>query len=106
MTAVSNLKVGKIIVSSRSVKLKYGNATFLKLVPRNLKISLIESRPGGGSTLLRSPGSYGLIKKKSKFFSFLKLPSKKIIKLSNFCYCAIGKVSFIKYKFNSRKRAG
>jgi len=106
VTAVSNLKVGKVIVSSRSSKLKYGNATFLKSIPRNLKISLVEIRPGGGFTLLRSSGSNGVIKKKSKFFSFLKLPSKKIIKLSNFCYCTIGKVSLIKYKFNSRKRAG
>jgi large subunit ribosomal protein L2 len=83
-----------------------GNATFLKYIPRSLKISLVEIRPSGGAILLRSPGSYGIVKKRSKFFSFLKLPSKNIIKLSNFCYCTVGRISTIKFKFNSRKRAG
>lgn len=106
LNATSNLKVGKIIVSSRSAKFKTGNATFLKSIRRGLKISSIEIKPGGGSILLRSPGSFSIVTKKSKFFSFLKLPSKCIIKLSNFCYCTVGKIAVIKYKFNRRKRAG
>jgi large subunit ribosomal protein L2 len=106
LNATANLKVGKVIVSSRSAKLKTGNATFLKLIRRSLKISSIEIKPGGGSVLLRSPGSFSIITKKTKFFSFLKFPSKRIIRLSNFCYCTVGKISVIRYRFNSRKRAG
>jgi len=66
--AVGKLKVGRVLFFSKYVRLRSGNCTFLKFIPRNIKISSIELKPNCGSKLLRSPGTWGVIKKKKIFF--------------------------------------
>jgi large subunit ribosomal protein L2 len=106
MAAVSGLKIGKILISSKHVKLKKGNSTFIKFIPRNIKISCIESSIASSYNVSRSPGSFSIVTKKSKFFSILKITSKLNKKFTNFSYCTIGRICYIRYKLVIRRLAG
>jgi len=100
---LKDLKLAEFYFFGKFVKLRQGNSTFLKFIPRNVKISFIEIKPNTGAKLVRAPGSWGVIKKKIRFFSYVRLRSGVIKKLYNSNFCTIGRVLKVKYK---RKSAG
>jgi len=104
--SVNKLRIGSTLISSKKIKLKSGNSTFVKMIPRNCKISLLALTPLTKSTLIRSPGTYAVITKKTKFNTFFRLPSGFTKKLDNFCNCTVGKIVKIKYKLLRKNLAG
>ena len=85
-------------------KLKY--STFLKNLPTGMWVHHIELKPGLGGILSRSAGSSSFVYSKWGNFVFLKLPSGKIKRLSEFCVCVFGISSNKDHKLIKKGKAG
>lgn len=79
---------------------------FLFYVPQQRKINSLEIIPMQGSKITRSPGCYSKIHKKENFYTWIKLPSGCVTKLSSICFVSLGRLKLIKYSSGFYKKAG
>lgn len=70
-----------------------GSATFLLNIPTGNIIHHIELSPGGTGKIARAAGVSSFIISRNEFFTFLKMNSGWLLKLSNFCIGISGAVS-------------
>ena len=91
--APDGLKVGNKIVSSKDkIPFKAGNTTILGNIPDGMLIHNIELKPGKGSQMARSAGTYARVMAKEKNMVTLKLPSGEIRMILDSCLATIGAV--------------
>jgi len=74
---------------------KVGYSVFLRYIGINSIVFNIEPEPNVGGKYIRSAGTYGIIMRKTqnKDLIFIKLPTSKLIILTEFCLVTLGKSS-------------
>mgnify|MGYP006446962437 CR=1 FL=1 len=87
------LKAGDIVTAGENSEIKPGNSMAIKYIPRGLGIYNIETRIGGGATLVRSAGSAATLLAKSGDYATVKLPSGELRLINIKCKATIGRVS-------------
>ena len=92
--APEKLKVGDKVISSREnkIELNIGNALPLKFIPEGISVHNIELKPGKGSQMARSAGTYAKIMAFESGMATLKLPSGEIRMVLDECMATIGVV--------------
>lgn len=75
-------------------------------IPNNTLIYNLETKPNQGAKLIRAAGTYGKIITHTNNYVYIKLPSKKLIKVSKYCFASIGRVSNTFAKFQRLGSAG
>ena len=74
-------------------KVKEGNIVNLKEIPIGTEIFCIENKPGDGGKLIRSGGSFAIVKEKVGNKIILTMPSKKDTSLDEKCKAIIGRAA-------------
>ena len=92
--APEKLKVGDKVISSRknNIELNIGNALPLKFIPEGISVHNIELKPGKGSQMARSAGTYAKIMAFESGMATLKLPSGEVRMVLDECMATIGVV--------------
>ncbi len=93
LPATEGLKVGDHIDCGISAKAKPGNILPLGEIPEGSYIYNLEVRKGDKGKFVRSPGSYATLVAREGDNIIVKLPSKRLIKLSAECRAQIGVVA-------------
>lgn len=103
LPAVEGMYIGQEINSSG---IKIGNILALRNIPDGYYISFVELKRGDGGKLLRSAGAYGVLLSKDENWAYVKMPSKKVIKLPLDARAMIGIVSGAGVKEKPLVKAG
>lgn len=101
-----SLKVGDKFVVGEKAPLIVGNRMPLRLIPVGTFVYNIEVKPGNGSKLVRSAGTYGQVVANDLGYTNIKMPSTEIRKVQENCYASIGEVSNSEYKLQNFGKAG
>ncbi|WP_185878158.1 50S ribosomal protein L2 [Blattabacterium cuenoti] len=105
--AINGLKVGyKIISGKKNIPIQIGNSTILSEIPLGTIISCIELKPGQGSKLARSAGSFAQISAKEDKYVTIKLPSGETRMIMSNCMATIGSVSNHDHQLEILGKAG
>jgi large subunit ribosomal protein L2 len=72
---------------------RVGSSSFLKTIPTGNIVSQIEYIPSRKCKLSRAAGTSSFLISRDNNYSFLKMNSGWLLKLSNFCICVSGSVS-------------
>lgn len=106
--AVSDLKVGDIIETSRekALDIKPGNRTILKNIPAGITICNIELSPNSKASAVRSAGSNATLLSQEAGFAQVKMCSGEIRKFNENCLATIGQVSNIEHNLVRLGKAG
>ena len=91
--AQNGLKVGQVIIAGSGVAPEIGNAMPLSDIPLGTTISCIELRPGQGSVMARSAGSFAQLMARDGKYATVKLPSGETRLIMASCMATIGVVS-------------
>lgn len=91
--APDTLAVGQKVVSGPGVLPEVGNALPLSEIPLGTVIHAVETRPGGGATMVRSAGGYAQLVAREGKYATLKLPSGEMRNILVTCSACIGSVS-------------
>ena len=104
--APDGLKVGDVIVSSKSADIKPGNCLPFENIPVGTIIHNIELYPGRGAQLVRSAGDYAQLMAKDAQFAQVRLPSGEVRLVRPNCIAVIGQVGNIDHSNISIGKAG
>ena len=96
--APDGLKVGDVIVSSKSADIKPGNCLPFENIPVGTIIHNIEINPGRGAQLVRSAGDYAQLMAKDAQFAQVRLPSGEVRLVRPNCVAVIGQVGNIDHE--------
>lgn len=75
-------------------------------IPHTNNVFNLELYPGSGGIYARSAGTYIKILMHSENNVIIKMPSKKILKISKYSLCSLGRTSFVDHKFEKLSKAG
>jgi len=103
--SIEGLKIYTYLMNSNYLNVKIGSSTIIKNVNKVIKISNIETYKCSGSKLLRSSASYGKLKSKNRWYSYVILKSKKVTRINSYSSCVIGKVLNFNYTLNKYRKA-
>jgi len=101
-----SLKVGDTFIVGEKAPLTIGNRLPLRLIPVGTFVYNIEVKPGNGSKLVRSAGTFGQVVANDLGYTNIKMPSTEIRKVQEKCYASIGEVSNSEYKLQNFGKAG
>jgi large subunit ribosomal protein L2 len=104
--APHNLKVGDIIICSDKAPSKPGNRMLIKNIAVGTEVHNIETKPLQGGKLSRSAGSATTILAQEGQYTFLKMPSSEVRKVSSTCYASVGQLSNIEHGLVEIGKAG
>ena len=96
--APDGLKVGDVVISSKSADIKPGNCLPLANIPVGTIIHNIEINPGRGAQLVRSAGDYAQLMAKDAQFAQVRLPSGEVRLVRPNCIAVIGQVGNIDHE--------
>ena len=96
--APDGLKVGDVVVSSKSADIKPGNCLPFENIPVGTIIHNIEINPGRGAQLVRSAGDYAQLMAKDAQFAQVRLPSGEVRLVRPNCIAVIGQVGNIDHE--------
>jgi large subunit ribosomal protein L2 len=88
-----SLKIGDLILSSKTCEAKVGNTLPLEYIPLGVDVHNVELFPGKGGQIIRSAGSSARILAKENDYVVLRLPSKEIRLFKKECLATIGRIS-------------
>lgn len=92
LSSISNI-IGKTLVGGFFNFNKFSSSTFLFNIPTGNAIHHIELFPGSNGILCRAAGTSSFIISKDNDYTFLKMNSRWLLKLSNYCIGILGNVS-------------
>ena len=104
--APDGLKVGDVVVSSKSADIKPGNCLPFENIPVGTMIHNIELYPGKGGQLCRAAGTYAQLVAKEGKYALLRLPSGEVRKVLASCVATVGQVGNIHHENISLGKAG
>lgn len=106
--ASNGMKIGDVIYNFTVMPdlITHGSQSLLKYLPMGSSLYNIELYPGEGSKLCRSAGTKAVSLKREDGKVFLKLPSGKVIAVSEYCRASVGMVSNPDYKLVNLGKAG
>ncbi len=93
LLAPEGIAVGDSVETGAQAKLKPGNVLPLYRLPDGAYVFNLERNPGDGGKMVKAPGSYANIVSREGGLIYVKLPSRKVITLSNECRAQLGVVS-------------
>ena len=96
--APDGLKVGDVVISSKSADIKPGNCLPFENIPVGTIIHNIEINPGRGAQLVRSAGDYAQLMAKDAQFAQVRLPSGEVRLVRPNCVAVIGQVGNIDHE--------
>ena len=88
-----DMKVGDKFIVSDTALVETGNRLPLKKIPVGTFVYNIEVRPGGGSKLVRSAGSFAQVIANDAGYTHIKLPSTEVRKVHDEAWATVGTVS-------------
>ena len=100
------VKVGDSFIVSAKAPLTPANRLPLKVIPVGTFVYNVEIKPGNGSKLIRSAGSFGQVVANDNGYTNVKMPSTEVRKVSENCFACIGEVSNSEYKLQNYGKAG
>ena len=104
--APDGLKVGDVVVSSKSADIKPGNCLPFENIPVGTIIHNIELYPGRGAQLVRSAGNMAQLMAKENGYALVRLPSGEMRNVPMNCTAVIGQVSNIDHENVKVVKAG
>ena len=93
--APDGLKVGDVVVSSKSADIKPGNCLPIANIPVGTVIHNIEMHPGKGAQLVRSAGTAAQLMAKENGDAQIRMPSGEVRIVRTNCMAVIGQVGNI-----------
>lgn len=87
------MKVGNSFIVSETAPIETGNRLPLKNIPVGTFIYNIEIKPGSGSKLVRSAGSFAQVIANDAGYTHIKMPSTEVRKVHESAWASIGAVS-------------
>ena len=96
--APDGLKVGDVVVSSKSADIKPGNCLPFENIPVGTIIHNIELYPGRGAQLVRSAGNMAQLMAKENGYALVRLPSGEMRNVPVNCTAVIGQVGNIDHE--------
>ena len=106
IVAPQGLAVGDRVIASEAADIKPGNVLPLRNIPLGTQIHNIELRPGKGSQLVRSAGSYAQLMAKEGRYAQVKLPSGEVRMILIDCQATVGQVGNAEHGNISLGKAG
>ena len=106
MVAQKGMKAGDTFIVSEKATLDKFNRTQLKKIPVGTFVSNVEVQPEGGAKLARAAGNFIEVIANDLGYSFLKMPSSEVRKVSENCWATIGEVSNDQHKLRNEGKAG
>jgi small subunit ribosomal protein S3 len=106
IVAPQGLAVGDRVIASEAADIKPGNVLPLRNMPLGTQIHNIELRPGKGSQLVRSAGSYAQLMAKEGRYAQVKLPSGEVRMILIDCQATVGQVGNAEHGNISLGKAG
>jgi large subunit ribosomal protein L2 len=106
IVAPQGLAVGDRVIASKAADIKPGNVLPLRNMPLGTQIHNIELRPGKGSQLVRSAGSYAQLMAKEGQYAQVKLPSGEVRMILIDCQATVGQVGNAEHGNISLGKAG
>ncbi len=106
MVAQKGMKAGDTFVVSAQAALTKFNRTQLKKIPVGTFVSNVELQPEGGAKLARAAGNFIEVIANDLGYSFLKMPSSEVRKVSENCWATIGEMSNDQHKLRNEGKAG
>ena len=100
------LNVGDMVVAGEKVDIQPGNVLPLKNIPLGTHIHNVELRPGKGSQLVRSAGSFAQLMAKEGRYAQVKLPSGEVRMILVECTATLGQVGNLDQENVSLGKAG
>lgn len=104
--ACAGLGIGDRVIAGWNVPPVVGNCLPLRNIPLNIKISLIESFPGSGLFIVRSPGNWAVILLKTNKYASIVFRTGKSRRFNLDCLATIGRVSNIRWRKHKLRKAG
>ena len=104
--APDGLKVGDVVISSKSADIKPGNCLPFENIPVGTIIHNIELYPGRGAQLVRSAGNMAQLMAKENGYALVRLPSGEMRNVPVNCTAVIGQVSNIDHENVKIGKAG
>ena len=104
--APDGLKVGDVVISSKSADIKPGNCLPFENIPVGTIIHNIELYPGRGAQLVRSAGNMAQLMAKENGYALVRLPSGEMRNVPVNCTAVIGQVSNIDHENVNLGKAG
>jgi len=92
LSTVHSLKLNKLI-SGFSNFGKLGSSSFISCISTGSFVHHIELFPGSGGKICRAAGTIGFILSRDNLFSYLKMKSGWMLKISNYCLAITGVTS-------------
>ena len=106
IVAPQGLAIGDRVIASEAADIKPGNVLPLRNMPLGTQIHNIELRPGKGSQLVRSAGSYAQLMAKEGRYAQVKLPSGEVRMILIDCQATVGQVGNAEHGNISLGKAG
>ena len=104
--APDGLKVGDVVVSSKSADIKPGNALPFANIPVGTIIHNVELYPGKGGQLVRSAGNMAQLMAKEGKYALVRLPSGEMRNVPVNCIATIGQVGNVDHENVNIGKAG
>ena len=104
--APDGLKVGDVVISSKSADIKPGNCLPFENIPVGTIIHNIELYPGRGAQLVRSAGNMAQLMAKENGYALVRLPSGEMRNVAVNCTAVVGQVSNIDHENVNLGKAG
>ena len=104
--APDGLKVGDVVLSSKTADIKPGNCLPFENIPVGTIIHNIELYPGRGAQLVRSAGNMAQLMAKENGYALVRLPSGEMRNVPVNCTAVIGQVSNIDHENVKIGKAG
>jgi large subunit ribosomal protein L2 len=91
--APKTMKVGNSFTVSENAPIQTGNRLPLKNIPVGTFVFNIEIKPGSGSKLVRSAGSFAQVVANDAGYTHIKMPSSEVRKVHELAWATVGAVS-------------
>ncbi|MGB9635336.1 MAG: 50S ribosomal protein L2 [Candidatus Micrarchaeia archaeon] len=91
--APEGIRIGDRIEEGANAALRLGSILPLSRIPEGAPIYNIELRPGDGGSLVRTSGSLAFVRAKEADGIYVKMPSRRLIKLDGNCRAQLGCIS-------------
>lgn len=93
LLAPEGIALGDNIETGVQAKVTNGGVLPLYMIPDGTPVFNVERNPGDGGKMVKSPGAYATIISKENNLAYLKLPSRRVVKISQECRAQIGVLS-------------
>lgn len=101
-----DVKPGHTFIVSENAPIEVGNRLPLNKIPSGTFVYNIEIKPGAGSKMVRSAGSFAQVVAQQEGYTQLKMPSTEIRRVQDIAWATVGEVSNHEHKLVKYGKAG